>query len=290
MSAQRIAITGATGLLGSALVHVATTGGDEVIPIRREDWDLSHPASIHSLVEKIKPRLIVHCAAATNVDWCESDAAKAATMNTDATGMLAEAATASGARLVYISSCGIFDGRSRVPYTEADVPAPLTAYARTKFEAEDRVWAVHPRGLVCRVGWLFGGSRLQKKNFVEARRRETQTAKRLVSANDKWGSPTWVEDAAGRILELARLGASGVVHVANSGVASRFDYVHRIVKNLRVDAVVEGVDSGHFKRSAPVPDFEALASTRLSALGLVPLRFWGTALDTYMAREFPETE
>jgi dTDP-4-dehydrorhamnose reductase len=279
---MRILITGAAGLLGNELVQSVQAKGWEAIAASRTDWDLANPEGATLLIGKYKPDVTIHCAAETNVDKCELDPAWAKLINEDATAVLAAAVQASGSRFVYISSCGIFSGDSRLPYLETDAPQPRTVYAASKYNGELRALDANPKFLVCRVGWLFGGSLTQKKNFVEARRKEALTGKPMMSANDKWGSPTWAKHAADRILELIDVSASGIAHVANGGVASRHDYVCGILAAVKSTATVQAVDSSNFKRAAPVPDFEAISSLRNGEWGMSSLPSWQDALADYV--------
>ncbi|CAM2917252.1 dTDP-4-dehydrorhamnose reductase [Rariglobus hedericola] len=279
---MRILITGAAGLLGNELVQSVQAKGWESIAASRVDWDLAKPEEAAYLIGKYKPDVTVHCAAETNVDKCELEPDWAKLINEDATAALAAAIQAAGSRLVYISSCGIFSGDSRVSYLETDIPKPRTIYAASKYHGELRVQETNPDFLVCRVGWLFGGSLTQKKNFVEARRKEALTGKPMMSANDKWGSPTWAKHAADRIVDLIDISAGGVAHVANAGVVSRHEYVCGILAALNSTATVQAVDSSNFKRAAPVPDFEAISSVRNKDWGMSPLPSWQEALADYV--------
>ena len=283
---MKVVITGASGLLGSECVAAAKSLGWEVVPFTRNELDLKAAQNAYGLLEDLAPDVIIHCAAETNVDLCESDPEHAKLINETASHELAIAAQKIGAKMVYISSCGIFDGLKRTPYTEEDAPSPLTEYAASKYQGELRVMDTSPDNLACRVGWLFGGGREQRKNFVEARRKEAASGGDMVSANDKWGSPTWAKDAAKRIIELIEKNARGVVHVANTGMASRYDYVSAIVKAFEPKREVVPVDSSKFKRTAPVPDSEVLECKRLGELGMEPMRPWQEALGYYLKSEY----
>lgn len=286
-SFQKVAVTGSRGLLGSECVKLGSERGWEVVALTRNELNLEALDDFPRILSEISPDAVIHCAAETNVDLCERDPAWAQRINAEATGALARAAHQVGAKVVYIGSCGIFDGKKRTPYLESDRPQPLTQYAASKFQGEAECLTADAGNLVCRVGWLFGGDTGQRKNFVEARRKEAATGKEMVSANDKWGSPTWARDAADRIVRLLEADASGICHVANSGIASRQDYVTAIVQSFEPDRTVEGVDSSHFPRSAPVPDFEALASERFDEWGLEAMPDWKHALKRYVAMAYP---
>jgi len=287
MDDRKIAVTGAAGLLGSEILNEIDRIGAIGISIERAELDLSQSGAALPVLANLEPKVVIHCAAETNVDKCETDPGHAYRVNTEATFEIAQACRKIGARLVYISSCGIFDGKSRIPYIENDVPFPVTHYARSKFAAEEKVQSLNSQNLVCRVGWLFGGGIEKKKNFVEARRKEALKAAKMVSAVDKWGSPTYAQHAAERIVALATKGVSGLMHVANSGVASRYDYVCAIIDIFGLPVPVEPADSSQFRRAAPVPDFEAISSSRLESLGLTALPHWRVALESYISKAYP---
>ena len=288
LRSMKVVITGASGLLGSEFCAAVHNLGWEAVPFTRNELDLKAAQNAFGLLEGLAPDVIIHCAAETNVDLCERDPEHAKLINETASHELAIAAEKIGAKMVYISSCGIFDGLKRTPYTEKDSPAPLTEYAASKYQGELRVLETSPDNLACRVGWLFGGGREQRKNFVEARRKEAESGGDMVSANDKWGSPTWARDAAERIIELVERNATGVFHVSNTGIASRHDYVSEIVRIFYPSKEVGSVDSSSFNRAAPVPDFEALESSRLEEVGLPPLRSWQDAIQSYVELEYAD--
>lgn len=285
-SITKVVVTGARGLLGTEFMSICEDRGWTAIAMNRDVTDLAHPEQANRFICEHAPDAIIHCAAETNVDLCEREPEWAVRINEQATQAIAMAALKIRAKMVYIGSCGIFDGTQNSPYAESVLPRPLTRYAASKLAGEGRTLDADAANLVCRVGWLFGGSRDQRKNFVEARRRECFDEKPMISANDKWGSPTWGRHAAKRIVELLCLDASGVHHVANTGIASRHDYVNEIVKAFNPLKPVTGVDSSHFPRSAPVPDCEALTSQRLSELSLDPLPDWRKALLEYIQTEY----
>jgi dTDP-4-dehydrorhamnose reductase len=280
---MRIAVTGASGLLGSYLVTLGAQRGHELRELRRAEFDLLAPE-----VSRLDGTtdVIIHCAAETNVDLCETDPAHAYACNAVSTEILAKWCTSLDIKLVYIGSCGVFSGSSKEPYCETDPPQPRTVYARSKYAGETATLCASRRNLVCRVGWMYGGTPTMKKNFVEARRREAVNKGTLESATDKIGTPTFAGDAAARIIDLVTTNCTDVVHIANTGIASRHQYVSEIISSLEINVEVLPVDSSKFPRPAPVPDNEALVSTRLEELGLEKLREWKTALRDYVTRNY----
>jgi dTDP-4-dehydrorhamnose reductase len=275
-----ILVTGAHGLLGSALLAELAQRDVPAVGWSRTDVDLARPDLLPAACARVAPRAIIHCAAWTQVDLAEEHAAECHTINVAASARLAGWAAQAGAAFVYISSGGVFDGTKASAYDERDTPAPRTVYHRSKYEGEITVRAAHPSALVLRVGWLYGGAPDLPRNFVAARVREARGQAVVRSTPAFRGSPTWSRDAARRILDLLAAGRSGLCHVANEGVASRLEYVAAI---LRLAGLATRVEPGVFARKAPVPANEALCSVQAAAWGLAPLRPWEDALADYIS-------
>lgn len=282
----RVFLTGGRGLLGSEFAAQLAARNHPVHVATRDAFDLDRPASLAAAYRDNPCPIVIHCAAETNVDACEDDPEMAHRRNRHAPLALARAAADAGARLVFISSCGIFDGRKTIPYIETDAPSPVTHYARSKTGAESDLLRDVPDALILRAGWLFGGDPGQKKNFVAARCREAAGKSELRSAGDKFGSPTWTRDLVTLALALLDRGATGIIHTTNTGMVSRADYVAEILRAAGLATTVHAVSSNAFPRRAPVPDNEALASIRLAEFGLAA-RPWPEALAEYLAGNLP---
>jgi len=282
----KILVTGAGGMLGSDLCRVLEGYGHEVAAYARERLDVRELKQARELISLERPRCVIHAAAFTNVDESERNPDTAYAANTLGAWNVALACAQFDATLVYVSSCGIFDGQKETPYTEFDEPRPLTHYHRSKYLGEQLVARHSARHFIVRPGWLYGGSLTHRRNFVEARRREALTKPEIVSAKDKFGSPTYTVDFARQIMELIETEAYGTYHVANLGFGSRFDYVREIIKHLGLPNEVKPVGSDHFQRAAPVPDSEALEDCCLRLRGILRMRPWQEALEDYVKNRF----
>jgi dTDP-4-dehydrorhamnose reductase len=188
-----------------------------------------------------------------------------------------------GAAFVSVSSCGLFGDDVRF-YDEYDTPILKTQYARSKHEGERAACGWCRRAYVVRPGWLFGGRPEHARNFVVRRWEEARRVPVVASAGDKFGSPTFTEDLAARILDLLGTDAYGVYHVTNTGGGSRYDYVRHIVDTFALPVRVEKVDSSHHPRSAPVPACEMLDNFNTKFLGLPPLPTWQEAIERYVRK------
>jgi len=269
-------------MLGSEFLKMGRSLGYEMSGWTRQDLELEKPTEGILRLKELRPGAVIHCAAETNVDLCENDPDRILRVNAETSGLLAETAQGLGAHFVFVSTSGLFDGKKESAYHEGDLPNPLTRYGASKLEGEKRVCNAHAGALILRAGWLFGGLLEMKKNFVGARLREAEEKKVIYSAIDKRGSPTWTRDFVGGAFDYLRDGIKGVVHMANSGEATRFEYVKEIIQLTGQKTTVEGVDSERFKRSAPVPANEALASIRVYGAGGSIRRPWQDALEEYL--------
>ena len=280
--ARRLLITGGGGMLATDLARVAEARGHTVIAPERHQLDVTDAAGVHAAVESFRPDAVVQ-AVGLAVDFCEAQREEAMRVHAWGTASVARACERAGAAFVSVSSCGLFGDDVRF-YHEYDGPTLKTQYARSKHEGERRALGSCRRAYVVRPGWLFGGTAAHARNFVARRWDEARRVPVLRSAGDRFGSPTFTEDLAARILDLLDTDAYGVYHVTNSGGGSRYDYVRHIVESFGLATPVEKVDSSHHPRSAPVPACEMLENLNTKFLGLPPLPPWREAIERYIAR------
>ena len=269
-------IIGGTGLLGKALVR--EWRGDEVLALGSRDVDIRHPAQVSKIVEEGRPQWIVLAAAYTDVDRCESDPQRAFEVNRDGAANVAEAGKSFGAKLLFLSSDYVFDGRKASPYQAEDQRNPQGVYGRSKAEAEERLLEILPEVCIARTSWLFGTG---GKCFPDTILKLAATRPALDVVNDQRGSPTYTVDLARAIIELCRKDARGVVHVTNSGDCTWFEFTRKIIKDAGLQTEVRPVSSEQMARPAPRPTYSVLAATSLGRYG-IEMPSWKDALERYL--------
>ncbi len=269
---QPIVITGLSGLLGSNLAHTCVAAGFpasgiihqhtvNILGVSQVAADLS--AAYDLALEGVGERgFLIHCAAATNVDWCEQNEAKARLINVEATRRLASQATRSGWRFVYISTDSVFDG-ARGEYSEDDVPEPLNVYARSKLDGEQAALAEAPDALIIRTNF-YGQNRAAKLSLAEWLLDRLSAGARIDGFADVIVSPLFVNDLASLILKLALTGQTGVFHLGASDHCSKYDFAMKIAR-------VFGLDTSLVTRSS------------IQSFPLVAKRSLNTSLDTVKA-------
>ena len=229
----RILLTGKSGQVGFELCRALAHLG-EIIALDEGDLDLASPDAIHSMVRELKPRIIVNAAAYTAVDRAESEPGTAMKVNGIAPGILAEEAKRLGALMVHYSTDYVFDGTKDGPYTESDVPKPLSVYGRTKLAGERAIQAAGVPYYIFRTSWVYAA---RGRNFLLTMLRLAGERPELQIVNDQVGAPTWarfIAEATARVLgDLLRnkgtaLEKSGVYNLTATGSTSWFGFAGAI--------------------------------------------------------------
>ena len=283
---MRVFLTGASGILGSDIAKQLELAEHEVLAFNSSNIDLWNYNDVRNKMDGFRPDIVIHSAAMTNVDLCEDDKHAALRTNVIGSKNISMAADKLNARIVYISSCGIYGSGKTEPYTELDHATPQTYHHYTKLEGENRVKEHNSQFLIIRPGWLFGGTLQHKKNFVEARRKEAEKSALISSAVDKVGSPTFTADLAKQIIHLIDQEQFGTFNAVNEGCASRHEYVSEIVRLFNYNTIVEPVNSNAFPRKANMPDNECLENLNLNLIKGNKMRNWKDALKDYISSTY----
>ena len=277
-------IAGASGMLGTDLVAALASRGEAVTGLDRAGLDVTDAASVTDAITRHRPDVVVNCAAWTAVDDAEASEEEALAVNAGGAARLAAGCAAAGARMVQVSTDYVFAGDAGQPYAEDDVPAPRTAYGRTKLAGERAVLDRLPEsGYVVRTAWLYGA---HGGNFVRTMIKLQDQRPAVDVVDDQHGQPTWTADVAGQIIALIHAAAPpGVYHATSSGQTTWFGLAQEIFGLLGADpARVRPVPSSTLSRPAPRPAYSVLGHGAWARLGVPPIGEWRTALH----RAFPE--
>jgi dTDP-4-dehydrorhamnose reductase len=268
---MRILVTGANGLLGQMVVRLcagregvtllATAKGEERIgaPLQAANisyrtLDISFRQDWEQALDDFRPDTVLHAAAMTQVDDCESQPELCHSLNVESVDLGATACEARGIHFVLLSTDFVFDGQEG-PYNETATPAPLSVYGHSKWEAEKRVqrltspWAIVRTVLV--IGSVPG---LSRSNIVLWAVGALRQGKKITVVQDQWRSPTWAEDLARGCLAVAERKATGIFHISGPEVLSVYDFVLRIAAVFGLDpALVEPISSDQLGQPARRP-------------------------------------
>jgi dTDP-4-dehydrorhamnose reductase len=273
---MKVMIFGASGLLGKVLMR--EWRGDEVVGLSSGDADIRDANNVREVVAKARPNWIVLAAAYTNVDDCEIHPELAFAVNRDGPANVAQAAKQVGAKLLFLSSDYVFDGKKTSPYETTDVRNPQSVYGRSKAEAEVRLLDLLPECCIARTSWLFGTG---GKCFPDTILKLAASRPSLDVVSDQRGCPTYSVDLSRAIMGLCRNGARGIVHVTNAAECSWFEFAREIVKGAGIATEVRAVSSQQMARPAPRPAYSVLSPTSLQQYGIT-MPTWQDALQRYL--------
>lgn len=282
---MKVLVTGASGQVGREMVAHCAAMADEVIGVDLTEFDITARDQVHGAITSLGPDLVVHCAAWTAVDACESDPQRAMAVNALAVRWMREASERVGAHLVHLSTDYVFDGTLDRPYHEWDTPAPRSVYGVSKRAGEIEAG---PQSTVVRTSWVCGE---HGPNMVRTVLHLAHGEGALRFVDDQRGCPTFAADL---VVMLRRLGVerrSGLHHVTNAGAVSWYGFVREILRAMGQDPDrVEPIATAdlHPPRPAPRPANSVLDNAVLRLAGLGELRDFREPLGELVARLMAE--
>ena len=282
---MRVLLTGGKGMLGRTLCSVLADEF-EVVPTDLPEADITDISGFGKVLDKYAPEAVIHCAAMTQVDDCESKQDLAYRLNAFGSANVARCCKERGIRLIAISTDYVFDGKSAVPYNEFDIATGGdTVYGKSKFAGERAIRELAPESVICRISWLYGPG---GPSFVHAMMKLAASGKNeLKVVDDQHGNPTStfaVANGLRNILKHPEL--SGVFHLTCEGVTTWKGFAEKIFEYAGVDCKVNGCTTEEFPRPAPRPHHSALDKMMLRIAGLPPMPDWQDALKEFMDKEF----
>ena len=299
-SEVRVLVTGATGLLGSELCRVLKNRYEVIgwargnlqpegglSPADRMEWvDMTYSEGVSSGISRLRPDVVVHSAAQSDVDAAELQPELTRAVNTQGSENIACACAAVGTFLIAISTDYVFNGAAGRPYREEDPPHPVNAYGWSKLEGERAVLSAAPRSLVVRVSGLFGRGR---PNFVLQAARSFRAGKSFQVTTDQINSPSYVVDVTmgiRTIIERSESGQElhGILHLANSGGATRLEVAQVIANYLGTpDSLIQKTTWEVLDRPARRPPDSRLDSSRWAQFSGSSLRSLSQAIQAFLA-------
>lgn len=272
---MRVLVTGARGMLGHDLVPALRGAGYEVTAAGRRDLDIGELGACAEAVAG--HAAVINLAAWTRVDDAEEQEADAFVANATGAANLARAASASGARLVHMSTDYVFDGSAQVPYAEDAPVGPRSAYGRTKAAGEWAVRALCPQSWIVRTAWLYGAG---GPNFLATMAGLAQKHETLTVVDDQRGQPTWTGDLAAQVVALLGSEAAyGIYHGTAQGRTTWFGLTRALFEELGLDPErVQPTTSAEFPRPAPRPAWSVLGHEAWRSAGVALQPDWRVSL------------
>lgn len=276
---MKVFISGADGALGQEVVRRLRRAKTNFLATDIKQLDITDFEKTNKVVSAYRPDAILHFAAVSNVDACETDRDNALRVNGLSTMGLALIAKRLRARMLYTSTNFVFNGASEDAYAEYSPPAPVNEYGRTKLLGEMYVRDICERYFIVRTSWLFGRN---AKTYLSRFLAEEKKPASLNVICDQFGSLTYVEHLAEAILRIVKSENYGIYHIVNSGVASWLDFVLRAKKIMRFRTTIRSVKTDELNLPAKRPRYAPLASHNYEFLFSCQIKPWEEGLSEYI--------
>lgn len=246
-----------------------------------EVMDISDTASVFDTINRVRPEMVIHCAAMTDVDGCEREPDMAHKINGVGTWNLACACASIDCPIAYVSTDYVFDGDKGEPYTEFDTPHPMSAYGASKLAGEVAVRELCPKHYVVRTSWVFAP---HGKNFALTMLRLSETKNEWSVVADQYGSPTYAKDLAEYLVGLVGSPMYGTYHFTNAGHCSWFEFAQAILNAAgKTQVNIVPISSDEWPTPTRRPKFSVLRHYRMELLGRDNARPWQEAVAEFVA-------
>ena len=287
----KIIVTGVKGQLGyDCLRRLKESGFKNVLGIDIEDLDITDETAVNELILKEKPEVFIHNAAWTAVDKAEQYKEQVYKVNALGPKYIAEACKKVNAKMIYISTDYVFDGKGVRYFEVNDKKDGLSIYGKTKSQGEDFVIASLEKYFIVRISWVFG---INGHNFIKTMLKLAQDGKKELNiVNDQVGSPTYTYDLAKLLVEMMQTEKYGIYHATNEGTCSWAEFASYIFKVANKDVRVNGVTTEEYKKMVPAqadrPLNSRMSKNSLDEAGFSRLPSWKDAVSRYIKNELKE--
>ena len=274
-----ILITGAKGQLGYDFQRLFDEIGEKYIATDRDDLDITDIEKVREFVKEKNITLIINCAAYNNVDKAEDEPELCKKLNTYAPRDLAIVAKEIGADYITYSTDFVFDGEKKAPYTEEDIPNPLSIYGRSKYDGEKEVFKVKLDSFVVRTSWVFG---IANNNFNKQVINWSKSKDELSIVDDQISSPTYSKDLAYYSWELIKTKKYGLYHLSNDGEASKYDQGKYVLGKIGWQGKLNRAKTKDFNLKAKRAEYTKLDSSKLEKAIDKKIPSWENGIDRFL--------
>ena len=274
-----ILITGAKGQLGYDFQRLFDEIDEKYIATDRDDLDITDIEKVREFVKDKNITLIINCAAYNNVDKAEDELELCKKLNTYAPRDLAIVAKEIGADYITYSTDFVFDGKKKAPYTEEDIPNPLSVYGRSKYEGEKEVFKVKLDSFVVRTSWVFG---IANNNFNKQVINWSKSKDELSIVDDQISSPTYSKDLAYYSWELIKTKKYGLYHLSNGGEASKYDQGKYVLDKINWQGKLNRAKTKNFNLKAKRAEYTKLDSSKLEKVIDKKIPSWENGIDRFL--------
>lgn len=284
---MKILVTGATGLLGSDVMKALSLQGNECIGISSSVLDITDKNAVMNFITDIRPEAVIHCAAWTKVDLAEDEPEKCFAVNYYGTKNIAYACREVSAKMMYISTDYVFDGKMTGFYEIYSPVSPINIYGKSKLAGECAVRSILEQYFIIRTSWAFGHN---GDNFVSKIHSMAKNNIVINVVDDQFGSPTYTVDLADLICEIMKTNKYGIYHATNEGICCWAELAEKTVKLFGLNAKINHISSQYYPTKAQRPLNSRLSMKSLYENDFSHMKPWQDALMRYVQKELERFE
>ncbi len=277
-----IIVTGAAGQLGGDVCRILKEKNIPHKGIDKDDVDITSKKEVELFFDKTDFDVLIHCAAYTAVDKAEEERDLCFSINAKGTENLAKVCKDKNAAIIYISTDYVFSGEVEKPFDVSDEKSPLSVYGKSKYEGEKTVISLCDKYFIVRTSWVFGE---EDRNFIATMLRLSETRDEVNVVCDQVGSPTYSNDLALLLTEMAQTEKYGVYHATNEGFCSWFDLAKKVFEYKNIPMKVNPVTSEEYITPAKRPKNSRMNKKSLTDAGFSLLPHWEDAVERYLDKK-----
>ena len=280
---MKFLITGYNGQLGYDIVReLKKRGYTDYLALDKDKMDITNKEVVNKIIKDYNPDVIFHCAAWTAVDKAEDMYDACYNVNVNGTKNIVDASIDVGAKIIYMSSDYVFDGKKEGLYLEDDKVNPMSVYGKTKYEGEEQVRR-NPKHYITRISWVFG---INGNNFIKTMLKLSENHNKLTVVDDQIGTPTYTVDLSRLLVDMALTDKYGTYHSTNEGYCSWAEFADYIFKSNGINTKVVPVSTEEYlkisgTKQAYRPRNSKLSKEKLKNSGFELLPSWKDATDRY---------
>lgn len=274
-----ILVTGVNGQLGFDVIKELRLRNIECIGTTRKELDITDEKAVYDYITKVKPEGIIHCAAYTAVDKAEDEEDICREVNVDGTQNIAKACKEIDAKMIYISTDYVFDGKGHEPFEVDGHIEPDSVYGRTKYEGELKVQENLDKYFIVRVSWVFGSN---GNNFVKTILRLGKENESINVVCDQIGSPTYTADLASLLCDMIISEKYGIYNATNEGFCSWAEFAEEIIKQAKLNCKINFISTSEYPSKAIRPFNSRMSKKKLLENGFKRLPMWRFSLKKYL--------
>ena len=278
-----ILVTGINGQLGFDVIKELRLRNIECIGTTRKELDITDEKAVYDYIKKVKPEGIIHCAAYTAVDRAEDEEEICRKVNVNGTENIAKACKEIDAKMIYISTDYVYDGRGDEPFEVDEHIDPNSVYGKTKYEGELKVQEILNKYFIVRISWVFG---INGNNFVKKMLKLGKEKEIINVVCDQIGSPTYTNDLAPLLCDMIISEKYGIYNATNEGFCSWAEFAEEIMKQAKLNCKINSIQTSEYSAKAARPFNSRMSKRKLIESGFKVLPQWKGALERYFyARE-----